>query len=585
MKRKMLMLAAVLAAMIMTLTLPGTVEKANAEETAGWPVLREDCFSEDQYEYALQIDWGNITVLGGTVLRHEVTSIEFEGTLDNAPRNARDVSQAGDGRVLSWVTDLRNGRYILHIAGDGGIRLPENCTMLFGGYKNVTEIRFNSCVSASLVKNMEVMFGYCSNLTEVDLSYLDMSNVTDMGGMFFNCRCLEKVFVSPGFVASDSMADIFRNCPGTFIYTVDALGANWPVMRADAAADGSALPFVLGSEIPRTDIGSIRFQGNFDNASENAWDVSQAQDGTVLAWVKEGEDGLYDLCIAGNGGVNLPENCASLFAEYDHAKVISFNDCVCTTKATNMYGMFQNCWELARIGAGLINTASVTDMSDMFSSCLSLGWLDMTMSDTGNVTDMSGMFSNCCALETLNLSYFNTGNVTDMSRMFSNCCALEKLNVSSFDTRNVTDMSGMFNFCWTLKEVGVSGFDTGSVIDMSQMFSGCESLESLNVYSFDTANVTDMSQMFSGCSGLDSLNLSRFNTKNVTNIRDMFSDCISLKTLDVTGFDTSNVLNMRSMFAYCYSLEQIRASRSFVIPKISEDMFDRCPANGLTYNK
>lgn len=329
--------------------------------------------------------------------------------------------------------------------------------------------------------------------------------------------------------------------------------AAWPVMREDAEKYGYR--HVLGSGFLREDIAGIQFESSLANAPGNAWDVSQAQDGRVLAWVTDTESGLYDLHIAGDGGVQLPENCAYLFAGYNAP--IYFNNCVSTANVTSMYYMFYEYGERQTS-------------------------LDLSCFDTGSVTDMRGMFFGCENLTSLDVSGFDTGGVTSMSSMFAHCSSLTALDVSGFDTKNVTDMRCMFEECSSLTALDVSGFDTGNVTNMSTMFFSCEGLTTLDVSGFDTKNVADMNTMFGFCEALASLDVSGFNTENVTDMNGMFEFCSSLKTLDVSGFDTKNVTDMRIMFLRCQSLEHIQASPQFVIPEKADEMFNGCPAGGLT---
>ena len=53
----------------------------------------------------------------------------------------------------------------------------------------------------------------------------------------------------------------------------------------------------------RTVVLTVTILDRLDAAPEECWDVSEEQNGLVLAWVEE--DGtFYDLYIAGEGGIN-----------------------------------------------------------------------------------------------------------------------------------------------------------------------------------------------------------------------------------------------------------------------------------------
>lgn len=293
--------------------------------------------------------------------------------------------------------------------------------------------------------------------------------------------------------------------------------AELPVMRGDpyegAGEEGAFegeldpyeaypdLPPVLGSEYARSEIRSIRFADSLADAGEDAWDVSEAGDGSVLAWTEKAGE-LRDLTIAGEGGVRAPENCADLFFDYENLSSVQFNGCFDTSGATDMSGMFKYCWSLEEADLQGINTANVTNMAEMFSCCASLWELDLTGFDTAKVTDMSWMFESCNCLEELDLSGFDTANVENMDHMFDWCGGLLELDLSAFRTPKLASMDQMFQGCGGLTELDLSGFDTSKVENMTGLFANCYSLEELDLSSFDTRAATSMDEMFSNCESL-----------------------------------------------------------------------------------
>lgn len=125
------------------------------------------------------------------------------------------------------------------------------------------------------------------------------------------------------------------------------------------------------------------------DAPADSRDISQDQNGTVLAWAKNVEDHLYDLYIAGEGGVNASLACAEMFAGCTDLKYIDFRGCFHTTGATSMREMFYNCTSLKELDVTCLDTSSVTDMSSMFyglnPECELT--IDLDTVDTSNVTE------------------------------------------------------------------------------------------------------------------------------------------------------------------------------------------------------
>ena len=336
--------------------------------------------------------------------------------------------------------------------------------------------------------------------------------------------------------------------------------------------DISATPFWGQSQYLRKDVNTLTFQSSLQNAPRSAWDVSEAGDRSVLAWMNNG-----DLYVAADGAIAPNPNASWLLQDFVNLKTIKFGNCFDTSSVTDMSAMFIDCTSLTSLDLSDFDTSSVTDMGAMFDHCTGLTSLDLSGFDTSSVTNMGAMFQNCASLTSLDVSSFDTSNVTDMFFMFNICKSLTSLDLASFDTSNVIDMSHMFASCERLTGLDLSGFDTSSVTTMESMFYECESLVSLNLTNFDTSSVTRMGFMFEKCNSLTSLNLSNFDTANVTYMCLMFGWCNGLTSLDLSGFDTSNVADMGSMFSNCSNLVSLNIS-SFDTSNVTSmySMFSCC---------
>ena len=262
---------------------------------------------------------------------------------------------------------------------------------------------------------------------------------------------------------------------------------------ADYAFDEDA--FFWGQErYMRKDVKTLTFQSSLQNVPSSAWDVSEAGDGSVLAWMDNG-----NLYVAADGAIAPNSNASCLLQAFANLKTIDFGNC--------------------------FDTSNVTDMHSMFAGCSSLTSLDLSGFDTSNVTYMSYMFQMCDNLSNVDLSSFSTSNVTNMRSTFESCGSLIRLDLTSFDTSKVTDMNSMFYECGSLTQLNLTSFDTSKVTDMAFMFTSCNSLTSLDLSNFDTSNVTNMLWMFGLCYDLTSLNLSNFDTSAVTEMDDILTGC------------------------------------------------------------
>ncbi|MCD7950619.1 MAG: DUF285 domain-containing protein [Erysipelotrichaceae bacterium] len=202
---------------------------------------------------------------------------------------------------------------------------------------------------------------------------------------------------------------------------------------------------VFGSEYLRSSIKNVLFLDSLDDAPTDAWDISDDEDQSVMAWVDDSGDSSvpYDLYIAGDGGVDANIDTRYLFAGYYNLESIDFNDCFYTGDAIDMSFMFYYCATLKDLDTSSLSTSSAYVMADMFRECISLTSLTLTSFDTSHVLDMKRMFYGCVSLKSLDLGSFDTTNVQDMSYMFYMCSSLTILyKTSSFTTSNAqtTDM-------------------------------------------------------------------------------------------------------------------------------------------------
>ena len=153
-----------------------------------------------------------------------------------------------------------------------------------------------------------------------------------------------------------------------------------------------------------------------------SWDISEAQDGSVMAYVEDDGTGnsTYKLTIGGKAGI------------------------IANVSMIYYFNGFSN---VTSIDLSALDTSEVTDMSGMFKGCSSLISLDLSNFDTSQVTNMDGMFEICKSLISLDVSNFDTSQVTYMSEMFNHCSSLTSLDLRNFDTSEVTNMSNMFCEC------------------------------------------------------------------------------------------------------------------------------------------
>lgn len=421
-----------------------------------------------------------------------------------------DTIKRNDTPWFSKAADIKSVRM------EGTIN-AHSCGYLFAGLTNCTDIDVSN-LKVDTADSLQAMFAEDVNLQKITgLDKFNTSNVTDMYGMFQDCKLLTDDIISNIVKWNTSkvtdMTYMFWNCKALTSIPV----GNWKTSSV------------------------TKFNFTFDNCSNlktldvSKWDTSKA---TSMEY--------------------MFTNCSSL----TNLDVSNWN----TSNVTDMSDMFQDCSNLTNLDVSKWDTGKVTDISWMFHTCSSLDNLDISNWNTSNVTNMSALFTGCKALTDLDVSDWNTSKVTNMSYLFNGCSGLTDLNVSKWDTSAVTTMYGMFTNCTALTNLPVGNWNTSKVTSMYWMFSYCSNLANLNVSKWDTSAVTDMEYMFNSCSNLVDLDVSNWDTNKVTDMGGIFTGCKALTDLDLSNWNTSAATDMSYIFANCSKLSKLKLGKKFTIP-------------------
>ena len=301
---------------------------------------------------------------------------------------------------LKDSTDNTKPLYNLYIVSEVPIFAPQNCSYIFSFVKhdnggitisNLTQINFNDNFNTTNVKNMYMMFAYCSSLASLNLSSFNTANVTYMNYMLHGCSSLTNL---------------------------DLSSFNTPNVT------GMSYMFSFCKSLTSLDL------SNFNTANVSNME-SMFSDCTSLTSLDLNNFNTVKATIMNY----MFYNCLLLTS----LDISGFN----TANVTNMESMFSKCKSLTSLNLSSFNTANVTNMACMFDSCSSLTSLDLSSFNTSNVTRMSYMFSDCTSLINLDLSSFNTLNLKKMLNMFSGCSSLTTtINIMN---ANVSEYSDMFS--------------------------------------------------------------------------------------------------------------------------------------------
>ena len=252
---------------------------------------------------------------------------------------------------------------------------PTTCTYWFGSCKKLKNIEGIEFLNTEEVKNMGGMFYECICLENLDLSKFDTKKVTYMRNMFYNCQKLKTLDLS-SFETDmvTNMESMFYNC-------------------------------IL--------LNTLKLTNKFNTQK------------------------VKDMC--------------SMFNSCKELKTINLSG-FDTQNVKDMSYMFNLCKSLESLNLSNFNTQKVTLMDNMFNQCLQLTSLDLSNFDTQKVTKMNNMFYYCTGLKTVDISNFNTQAVKNMDSMFGYCTNLTTIYVGeNFVTTNTISSDNMFDNCQLLK--------------------------------------------------------------------------------------------------------------------------------------
>ena len=343
------------------------------------------------------------------------------GPSTSKPERAYDLNVGTS--LPGWLAQRENIKTVVFDASFANAR-PTNCYAWFYGCNNLTTIEGIEYLNTENVTNMGGMFYNCCALTSLNLTSFNTAKVTNMEEMFIGCSALTTIYVSDKFV-TDKVTDSRNMLSGCN----KLIGA---IEYDGSKSDHTYANYDNGYFSPE---GGFHAYAEFNNATGT---LTFSRDLSKPA-------GAYDL----NVGNNTPEWSTQ---KEDINKVV-FDASFANARPTSCYKWFDMCTSLTEIeGIENLNTEKVTNMGSMFSDCHVLNPLDVSNFDTQNVEDMSCMFSNCEGLNSLDLSKFDTQKVTNMNSMFWNSSALTTIYVSDkFVTTKVSSGSEMFKDCTSLK--------------------------------------------------------------------------------------------------------------------------------------
>ena len=233
---------------------------------------------------------------------------------------------------------------------------------------------------------MSYMFANCENLTYINSSNWNTSNVTEMIWLFVRCRSLRTIEGINNWDTKKvtNMDSVFSGCRS--LTSLDL--SNWNTTNVEY------------------------IEGMFTNCSSltsldlSNWNTSQVTNMN-----------------------NMFEGCSSLTT----LDLSNFD----TSNVTSMNNMIRGCHSLTSLDVSNFNTSNVTNMRYMFEDCHNITSLDLSNFDTSKVTNMTEMINECYALTKLNISNWHLNSEVDVTDMFKDTNVLTNVTMNNSDYNSV----------------------------------------------------------------------------------------------------------------------------------------------------
>ena len=433
------------------------------------------------------------------------------------------------------------------------------------------------------------MFKDCVNLTTLDISTWDMSNVLTVYGMFNGAGITELDLSTLDWKNVRDAARVFQSMPNC---TTIKLPKNLAPIRANHLfMDSAKLTTIEGLDTidmsKCKSIKSIFYETNYtDITGLTNWDTSNIENiayvfntsvisdfSSIYNWNTSKVKEAYDMFGRNTAVTSLDLSNWDFSSCTDMRYMFSFCENLTSlqlpqnvNKVTTLCSTFQVI-PVESLDVSNINTSNCTDLGFTFNAYKDSNSEHICMTkltgyenwDTSSVTSFKGTFQDQAKLTSLDLSNWSFKNATDLRWMFTSCSGLQELKLGD-RTNKSTSLHCMFYKCSSLTELNVSNLCTSNCTSLDYTFEGCYNLQDLStVENWDTSSVTSFKCTFAACNALTSLDLSKWNTSKVTTMRGLFSmvnsiksDYMQLKEIKgLENWDTSKVTDMSFMFDMC----------------------------------
>ena len=437
----------------------------------------------------------------------------------------------------------------------------------FAGCTALTEVPSLGNWDVSSLTKIQYMFYQSPNITSIDVSGWDVSNVSIFSNMFNTLVTEIGNLISIGDISGwdvsngTSFQNMFR---GTGITSIDISGwdlrgtTNGNRFASGIFASCISLQSITARNIQLGNKINYMFQ---ETQSLQSLDLTGADFSTVTEtmFAFAGCD-LPTIDISGFGFGALTE-VEYMFQNMTNTTTVNISNLTFGpgADASTMFSIYQSNGDSSGNSSSLTSivcedidaSASNISLAYMFYRCVSLTSLDVSTWDTSGVVDMQAMFYDTRGLTSaiVGLNSFDTSNVTN----FNFAMGQEALsnggpfgggfiyNLSNWRLTSATNVTEMFKNNRMISSLNVSNWDVGSVTNFDSMFETLDYCVTISgLHTWDVSSGVNFTQMFQNHKINTNIDVSGWNMSSATNVTQMLYDC-DMFSSSLAGWDISSV--------------------------------------------
>lgn len=399
----------------------------------------------------------------------------------------------------------------------GGAR-PENILIKNGYFPNITNTSLAMYYTKSLIIdnthfgaitiNNGISWQSCDFLTTFKLLNMNLTEYTNLSGMFNNCQNLTTIALPSNFTFANvtDMSKMFKNCKSL---------PNLDIIKGKNLSNVTHMSYCFES------CSNLKFDDNF---------VLNIPNIVNMSYMFQSCGGLTTVNIFTNNSTNV-QSC---------------------------YALFKSCRNLTDYNYDF-STDNCKSFGDMFSHCVSLNHIDTTKLNFTGVTSTINMFNNCVNLTQIDLSNANMSNIKTAQNMFMNCINLVDVPMGSWDLTNLTNGANMFRNCYNITNWNIGNWKFGAnMTNASNMFvySSFDDVEGFGNRSFDLLN--NFMHIFTGCNKITVANLSNLSIPNAVNTYGLFLSCENLTDLTISNIYAPSMQYFQGIASGCNNLTNLK---------------------------